>query len=183
MPLFKKWKTGDACQLLPTLDAEQTNRYRRFRRLLEHNRTALALQADLEQIYYDNRPFVPQMVEKKSRQLLLEVDGMVNALSGMTRKDYEPLFGVLRSIERSVHEEWAGLHRHPTDDLVLPLARIGLEQMPVVGAKAANLAHIGRTLQLPTPQGFAVTTTACRQFLAGDRAVRGDRQPVGGSRR
>ena len=50
MPLFKKWKTGDACELLPTLDAEQTARYRRFRRLLEHNRTALTLQADLEQI-------------------------------------------------------------------------------------------------------------------------------------
>jgi pyruvate,water dikinase len=165
MPLFKKWKTGDACQLLPALGPEQTNRYRRFRRLLEHNRTALALQADLEQIYYDNRPFVPQMVEKKSRQLLLEVDGMVNALSGMTGKDYEPLFGVLRSIERAVHQEWAGLHRNPTDDLVLPLANIGLEQMPVVGAKAANLAHIGRALQLLTPQGFAVTTTACRQFL------------------
>jgi pyruvate,water dikinase len=165
MPLFKKWKTGDACELLPTLDAEQTARYRRFRRLLDHNRTALALQADLEQIYYDNRPFVPQVVEKKSRQLLLEVDGMVHALSGMTKKDYEPLFGVLRSIERSVQEEWSGLHRYRTDDLVLPLARIGLEQMPVVGAKAANLAHIGAELHLPTPNGFAITTAACQRFL------------------
>jgi pyruvate,water dikinase len=169
MPLFKKWKTGDTCQLLPALDPEQTNRYRRFRRLLEHNRTALALQADLEQIYYDNRPFVPQTVEKKSRQLLLEVDGMVNALSGMTGKDYDLLFGVLRSIERAVHQEWAGLYRHPTDDLVVPLADIGLEQMSVVGAKAANLAYIGRNLRLPTPQGFAVTTTACRQFLQETR--------------
>ncbi|KAB2889773.1 MAG: pyruvate, phosphate dikinase [Desulfobulbaceae bacterium] len=165
MPLFRKRKTGDACQLLPALDPEQTNRYRRFRRLLEHNRTALALQADLEQIYYDNRPFVPQMVEKKSRQLLLEVDGMVNALSGMTGKEYDPLSGVLHSIERAVHQEWAGVLRHSTDDLVVPLADIDLEQMSVVGAKAANLAHIGRVLQLPTPQGFAVTTTACRRFL------------------
>jgi hypothetical protein len=80
MPLIKKWKTGDACQLPPALDVEQTNRYRRFRRLLEHNRTALALQANLEQIYCDDRPFVPQMVENKSRQLLLEIDGMVPLL-------------------------------------------------------------------------------------------------------
>ena len=72
MPLFKKWKTGDASELLPTLDAEQTARCRRFRRLLDHNRTVLTLQADLEQMCYDNRPFVPQVVEKKSRQLLLE---------------------------------------------------------------------------------------------------------------
>jgi len=60
---FKGKKSGDACKLLPTLDAEQTARYRRFRRLLDHNRTALTLQADLEQIYYDNQPFIPQMVE------------------------------------------------------------------------------------------------------------------------
>ncbi len=165
MPLFKKWKTGAACELLPTLDAEQTNRYRRFRRLLEHNRTALTLQADLEQIYYDNRPFVPQVVERKSRQLLLEVDGMAHALSGMTGKEYEPLFGVLRSIERSVNEEWSGLNRHKSDDLVLSFAQIGLTQISVVGAKAANLAHIGAELNLPTPTGFAITTTACQQFL------------------
>jgi pyruvate,water dikinase len=165
MPLFKKWKTGDACELLPTLDAEQTARYRRFRRLLDHNRTALTLQADLEQIYYDNRPFVPQVVEKKSRQLLLEVDGMVHALSGMTGKDYDALFAVLASIESSVQEEWSGLHRHKTDDLVLPLAQIGLEQMPVVGAKAANLAHIGAELHLPTPKGFAITIASCQRFL------------------
>lgn len=165
MPLFKKWRTGDTCQLLPTLDAEQTGRYRRFRRLLEHNRTALTLQADLEQIYYDNRPFVPQMVEKKSRQLLLEVDGMVHALSGMTGNDYDTLFAVLASIERSVRDEWSGLHCPKTDDLVLPLARIGLEQMPVVGAKAANLAHIGVELHIPTPIGFAITTTACQRFF------------------
>jgi pyruvate,water dikinase len=165
MPLFKKWKTGAACELLPTLDAEQTARYRRFRRLLEHNRTALTLQADLEQIYYDNRPFVPQVVERKSRQLLLEVDGMVHALSGMTGKDYDNLFAVLASIERSVQAEWSGLHRHKTDDLVLPLTQIGLEQMPVVGAKAANLAHIGAELHLPTPNGFAITVASCQRFL------------------
>ena len=165
MPLFKKWKTGDACELLPILDAEQTALYRRFRRLLDHNRTALTLQADLEQIYYDNRPFIPQVVEKKSRQLLLEVDGMVHALSGMTGKDYDALFAVLASIECSVLKEWSGLHRRKTGDLVLPLAQIGLEQMLVVGAKAANLAHIGTELQLPTPKGFAITTASCQLFL------------------
>jgi pyruvate,water dikinase len=165
MLLMKLFKSGPSCELLPALDAEQTSRYKRFRRLLEHNRTALALQTDLERIYFDNRPFMPQMIEKVSGQLLLEVDGMVNALSGMTQRDYEPLLSVLRSIERSVRDEWSGLRRRQTEDLVLPLDRIKLEQMSLVGAKAANLAHITGELRLPTPQGFAVTTTACSRFL------------------
>lgn len=165
MPLLKMWKSDKTCTLLPALDAEQTARYRRFRRLLEHNRTALTLQADLEQLYYDNRPFVPQVVEKKSLQMLLEVDGMVNALSGMTGKDYDPMFAVLRSIERTVKTEWSMLRRSKSEELVFPLARIGLELTSLVGAKAANLAHIGNQLALTTPPGFAITTAACRQFL------------------
>ena len=165
MPLFKKWKTGDACELLPTLDAEQTARYRRFRRLLDHNRTALTLQADLEQIYYDNRPFVPQMVEKKSRQLLLEVDGMAHALSDMNGKDYEPLFGVLRSIERSVQAEWPQFDHRLEGRLILPFEEILEEHGRDVGAKAANLAHIRRELGLPTPTGFSITTTAYWRFV------------------
>ena len=165
MPLFKKGKTGNACQLLPTLDAEQTARYRRFRRLLDHNRTALTLQADLEQVYYDNRPFVPQMVEKKCRQLLLEVDGMINALSGMTRKDYEPLFGVLRSIERSVKNEWPNFDYRANVSLIIPFEQIREKHGRDVGAKAANLAHIYHELSLPTPTGFSITTTAYWRFI------------------
>ena len=84
MAWFSRWKSADACRLLPTLDAVQTTRYRRFRRLLDHNRTALTLQADLEQVYYDNLPFTFQMVARKGSQLLVEVDGMVQALAGMT---------------------------------------------------------------------------------------------------
>jgi pyruvate,water dikinase len=165
MFFFKGKKTGDACPLLPTLDAEQTSRYRRFRRLLDHNRTALTLQADLEQIYYDNRPFVPQMVEKKCRQFLLEVEGMINALSGMTHKGYEPLFSVLTSIERSLREVWPGFNHRLTDALVLSLEQIQAQHVRDVGAKASNLARVRRELALPTPGGFAITTAASGVFL------------------
>ena len=165
MKLFKGNKSGDSCKLLPTLDAEQTSRYRRFRRLLDHNRTALTLQADLEQIYYDNRPFIPQMVEKKCRQLLLEVDGMVNALSGMTQQEYEPLFTVLGDIERSVQEEWPRFDHRSNNPLVIQLDQIQAKHARDVGAKAGNLAHIRRELALPTPTGFSITTTAYWRFL------------------
>jgi pyruvate, water dikinase len=165
MQFFKSWRSADACRPLPTLDAEQTARYRRFRRLLEHNRTALTLQADLEQIYYDNRPFMPQMVEHGSQQLLLEVDGMINALSGMTQKDYEPLLAVLRSIERSVRTEWSGYYRQVTEILIIALDEITQEVITQVGAKAANLANVAAKLALSVPKGFVVTTAACHKFL------------------
>ena len=47
----------------------------------------------------------------------------------------------------------------PTADLVAAKA--------MVGGKAANLAQMIRELDLPVPPGFVITTTTCREFLAG----------------
>ena len=165
MAWFSRWKSADACRLLPTLDAVQTTRYRRFRRLLDHNRTALTLQADLEQVYYDNLPFTFQMVARKGSQLLVEVDGMVQALAGMTGADYQPMVAVLEGIEQSVEAEWTGPQRLTETTLVLPLDRVDRDELDLAGAKAANLGHVRNRLGLRTPDGFAVTTVACRRFL------------------
>ena len=52
------------------MDADQKARYEHFRKLLEHNRAALNALADLEQLYYSNRPFTLQHVERKIGGLL-----------------------------------------------------------------------------------------------------------------
>jgi pyruvate, water dikinase len=160
-------KPGSACRPLPTLGLEETGRYRRFRRLLEHHRTALSLQAELERIYHDDRPFSPQAVEKICRQLLLEADGMVNAFSALAPgENHDYLFAVLRSLERGVEVEWSGLaRRHPTS-LVLPLAEIGPEQGWEVGGKAVNLARVAKEFGLRVPPGVVVTTAGNRLFFA-----------------
>jgi pyruvate,orthophosphate dikinase len=41
------------------------------------------------------------------------------------------------------------------------------EATALVGGKAANLGVMARDLGLPVPPGFAITTAACRAFLAG----------------
>ncbi len=44
-----------------------------------------------------------------------------------------------------------------------PLAEV----RKVIGSKAANLAAMANELGLPVPPGFAVSTAACREYLAG----------------
>ena len=107
MPLFKRPPAGDACRPLPGMDPEQIARYRHFRSLLDHNRAALTLMADLEKTYYDNRPFTLQLVERKCDQLFSEVEAMVQSLSGVSGKGYERLSVVLRSLRRSSRDELA----------------------------------------------------------------------------
>ena len=142
MAWFSRWKSADACRLLPTLDAVQTTRYRRFRRLLDHNRTALTLQADLEQVYYDNLPFTFQMVARKGSQLLVEVDGMVQALAGMTGADYQPMVAVLEGIEQSVEAEWSGPQRGPGSSTGPSPGRPRRSRLEVPGAGEASRARV-----------------------------------------
>jgi pyruvate, water dikinase len=165
MSLFKKTVTGDACRPLSSMDTEQTARYRHFRALLDHNRAALTLMADLEQIYYDNRPFTLQFVERKCDRLIDEVDGMVSSLSGMSGKAYGRLPATLRSLRRSIRDERTSDTRLETERLILPLDQIEATHARSVGAKAANVACMHRELALPTSGGFAVTTAAYRLFL------------------
>jgi len=48
--------------------------------------------------------------------------------------------------------------------LVLPFARIGLDDLPAVGGKGANLGELAAA-GFPVPPGFCVTTEAYRRFL------------------
>ncbi len=163
---FKSKNTGDACRPLLDMDPEQTGRYKHFRTLLDHNRAALNLMADLEQTYYDNRPFTMQMLERKFTLLLSEVESMVQALSDLSAKPHERLSAVLQNLLRYSKDELRPALYPTTDILTLPLSRIEAGQDRAVGAKAANLARAKQELGLSVPAGFAVTTAAYQQFFA-----------------
>ena len=54
-------------------------------------------------------------------------------------------------------------HVYAFDDLRgRPLAEV----RKIIGSKAANLAAMANELGLPVPPGFAVSTAACREYLA-----------------
>lgn len=165
MPFLKMFQSGNACKPLPTMDAVQKTRYELFRKLLGHNRTALTAIADLEQLYYNNKPFTLQFVERKIGSLLSETEKMVSSLAGMSSKNLTDLTGLMHSIRRRIQQELAGDDSFATAPFVLPLGEISKNLAKITGAKAANLAHIRNKLDIPTPRGFAVTTSAYWHFM------------------
>jgi pyruvate,water dikinase len=162
---FKNQKAGDSCRLLTDMDAGQVHRYRHFREVLDHNRAALSLMADIEQTYYSNRPFTIQGVEQTLNMLLSEVEGMVRSLAIFSGKEYERLFALLGALRRHARDELAPDMRKTADSLTLSLDQIKTHHARDVGAKAANLALMRHELALPTPGGFAITTAAYQMFL------------------
>lgn len=156
---------GEACSPLPAMDAGQKARYGHFRRLLGHNRSAMQALADLEQLYYGNRPFTLQRVERIIGELLGESEGLIASLTAMSQGDYSLLSATLNSIRRAIQLELAADEIPAAHPLILPLERIDRGMAKVVGAKAANLAHLRGRLAMPSPDGFAVSVAAYWHFM------------------
>ncbi len=165
MAFLNMFQPADVCKPLPAMDAEQVARYGHFRELLVHNRAAMNLLADLEQLYYSNRPFTLQHVDRKIDMLLRETKALIGSLARMSNKDYRLLTAALNTIGRSLQLELAGDESSAAHPLILPLGRIDRNMTKVVGAKAANLAHLRGRLAMPTPDGFAVTVSAYWHFM------------------
>ncbi|MDK9709418.1 MAG: PEP-utilizing enzyme [Desulforhopalus sp.] len=165
MPFLKMFQSGNTCEPLPSMDAKQRSRYEHFRELLLHNRTALSTIADLEQLYYNNRPFTLQLVERKIGSLLTETEKLISSLAAMSAEKYDDLHSILNSIRRSIQDELAGDESFAATPFTLPLETITKAQSKVTGAKAANLAHMGSELAIPTPRGFSLTTSAYWYFM------------------
>jgi pyruvate,water dikinase len=139
-------------------------KYHHFRELLDHNRKALTLMADLEQAYYANRSITAQQIKSLCDTLHAEVSDIIHSIQGLAGKQFPMLSSVLASIERAIRDELAPKLIHLTDKVVIHLEEITPDHMRAVGAKAANLSIIKRTLGLPVPEGFSITAFAYDSF-------------------
>lgn len=158
------------CRLLHAVEGVHVQHYKNFIKLLEQSKAALMRIAVLEQLYHDVRPISLPRVERDIESLLADVHriiGYLETLSGTDSIDDTPryLAAIFRSLTRNIREELRPVFRPRTDQIVVQLDVIRLEHARVVGNKAANLATLRREMGLSTPDGFAVTATACIDFI------------------
>ena len=175
---FRPWAKGGA--LLRLLDIFKKSRlgtpasagkgnlhikYECFKRILASNNTALGIIADLEHMVYQPSPFSMTQVESRAVSLIREVFSMVEDLNALTGAKYVELFHSAERISESVLSELRKKKKVEQSSLVLPLETLSLDNITEVGGKAANLGEIYNRVNLPVPQGFAVTAYACQHFL------------------
>jgi len=156
---------NNVCLPLINTNGAHVRKYRYFRTLLAHNHAALNALAEMEQQYYSGRPFSLTSARIKYEELLEAVFGVVYSLEALTRKQSEGLDNIVHQIDKKLSSELMQGLNFPSSDIVLPFGAITHELRPMVGSKAANLAMIRSNLNLPVPEGFAVTAYAFEQFI------------------
>ena len=166
MSLFGFLKSRRECRFLADPQGDAALRYRLFLDLLEENHRVLEVMAALEQACHTGEVFTAGAARTALERMEEGAQGLVAALQALAPEGHAGLTGTLRDILAQARAALEPPAPPAGGPLVLELPGITADLAPLVGGKAANLARVRAELGLPTPDGFAVTTTGFAAFMA-----------------
>ncbi|HSW61796.1 MAG TPA: PEP/pyruvate-binding domain-containing protein [Dissulfurispiraceae bacterium] len=140
-------------------------RFAAFRKLLDHNNTALAAMADLGEKLTGDYLFDRRYVETKTAEVADNVGAMIENLNVVCHGNYSRLADCHKDIAAAINQIVGRRQVLAEDVLTIPLAEIAKETADRVGGKMANLGEMLCRAAIPVPEGFAVTAYAFRRFL------------------
>ncbi len=141
-------------------------KYEAFKTLLAQDKAAHEHLAALENLYYNHKRYDFQAVVKTYGQFSQAVLGMVDALLTMCPSRYRDLHAYFKKFDFYVQFILAPPEFECSAPFTLPFDKAAFFDEAMVGRKAFNLSHLAKTVHLPTPDGFVITTRAFNYFLA-----------------
>ncbi len=140
-------------------------KYRFFQELLSKNNSVLELMADME--------------EKRSGEFLLDrhyieynvvaisdgVRKIIDNLNLISKDKYASLYERLDKTNSEIEKFLIRRREIPVSSYTTPFDEITREMTDRLGNKNANLGEVRNRLNIPTPDGFAVSTFAFKRFM------------------
>ena len=140
-------------------------KYEAFKLLLENDKCAHEVMAELEEIYHNQIKVDFKFIEAKYEQFSACVLQIIDNLHKMCPTRYQSLKDYFKKFDSYVHFLLAPPEYDFAPPFTYSLAKIPLEGLKLSGGKAFNLATLGRELQMPIPAGFVITTNAFYYFI------------------
>jgi pyruvate,water dikinase len=136
-----------------------------FQQLLRGNNRALELISQLEDKMSGEYIFDINYLKSAEEQLSDEIHRIISALNLISENHYTSLFSRKMAIQEDLKNIIEGRSAQATDRYVIDYDGINADLDAIVGGKNAVLGEIRERLELPTPEGFAVTTAGYEHFL------------------
>ncbi len=136
-----------------------------FRAILSQNNRILELMADMGDKLSGEYVFDKQYIVSACEEISDQVYKLIYNLNVIGDHKYLELYEAFERIHRQIQEELAGRPTIPESPYAIPLDLITRDLSDEVGNKAANLGEIKNILHLNTPDGFAITTKAFKDFM------------------
>jgi len=134
-----------------------------FRQLLTSNDAFLNTLASLNNIFHDGDVENLLELERLVLQGSVAVFRMIKSLTVLSPNYHPALAAAYERISAQLAAHFEEEKRLQGSELVIDLSRIDRGHLRQVGAKMANLGEVRAKLNLPVPDGFAVTMEAYRQ--------------------
>ncbi|MFC2171308.1 PEP/pyruvate-binding domain-containing protein [Acidobacteriota bacterium] len=150
-----------------SLEAVQ-RKFLSFLNVLETNHEVLKVLADLEEKSHGASPFDIQYLRSSLRDIRSGVREIVESFIILGGERYAPLRERYTSIDRDLECVLPGSQPIEEDDFTIPFDELGREHAPSVGSKNAQLGELKNKLDLPVPDGFAITAWAYKHFVTAN---------------
>ncbi len=140
-------------------------KYEAFKDLLEYDKKAHDSMAELEDIFYNQRKYDFQAIIKNYDRFAASVSGMVEELLKMCPSNYWSLQDYFKKFDFYIKFMLAPPKLEFSPPFTIDFDQISTFEETLAGKKAFCLSHLNRELNLPTPDGFVITTNAFHYFL------------------
>jgi pyruvate,water dikinase len=149
--------------------------FAKFQRIQKHNTKALEVMAEMDRALGGEYIFDRAFLESSVHELSGLVYQVVYSLNAMSRNGYVSLYDRYQSTKGILDDILAGGLGPFAASLALPYSALGIEMEPLAGVLNVCLAEARNRLDIPAPDGFAVTVTGCSQMMANlPKAGRGE---------
>ena len=171
LDVLKIWKSRKPQPAGEDLAEIFRHRYGHFKDLLVSNTELLNILTDIEEKLLGDRVFGMPYVRSQSARAVFHTIRMIRSLNALSGGKYPELYDILERIHRRIKEELGARKENQPPAFILEYSRITLEMVDWVGGKSANLGEVHNRVQLPIPEGFAITTRAFDALLAENDLV------------
>ena len=147
------------------------DKYANFQTLLASNTELLGIISDIERKLEGQTIFGPSYLDALSTRTIFHTARMVRCLEHMSGKPYPGIEKKLADVFNQIkaYTVTREVTTPVNEPLVLPYHTIRSASVQLVGTKNATVGEIRNELDIPTPNGFAITTAAFKHFIAHNK--------------
>lgn len=146
-------------------------KYDTFQNLLTKNNNVLELMADMEEKLSGEYLFDRHYLETNTKLIADGVLNIIEDLNTLAHGRYKELYKAHDDIYKEIKESLNRRSAVPVSDLTIPLLNLTGKMSNIAGGKIAHLGEIKNRLNLPTPDGFAITTYSFKRFMEHNRLI------------
>jgi pyruvate, water dikinase len=140
-------------------------KYSAFQQLLSRNNEILELMADMEEKRSGEFLFDRHYIENNTDLITERMQDIICRLNDISGDKYRLLYDRFDVISSQIRNLLIRKSEIPLCDYTVPFDLVSADMTDRLGGKNANLGEVRNHIHMPTPDGFAISTSAFKKFM------------------